>query len=55
MDREKVIGIPILVVGMVLVWVLAGATVNDGACAFVTTHPPIVRVVEQFLMLCWLV
>ena len=55
MDLEKVIGIPIFVMGMILAWVIGAATVNDGACAVVTTHPAVFRVVEEFLMLCWLV
>ena len=52
---EKAIGIPILIMGMTLAWVLAAATVNDPACAAVANHIPAIRAVERFLMLCWAV
>lgn len=49
------IGISILITAGVSVSLLTAATVNDPACAAVAGHIPIVRAVEQFLMLCWLV
>ena len=51
----NIIGISILITLGVSVSLLTAATVNDPACAAVATHPPLFRVVEQFLMLCWLV
>lgn len=49
------IGISLLITAGVSVSLLTAATVNDGACAAVAGHIPVVRAVEQFLMLCWLV
>ena len=51
----NIIGVSFFTLAMFVAWFLAAVMANDGACTFVTTHPPVVRVVEQFLMLCWLV
>lgn len=51
----NIIGIPLMVLVVLSISVLAAATVNDGACAAVAAHPTVIRAIEQFLMLCWLV
>lgn len=51
----NIIGVSFFTLAMLFALFLGASMANDGACAFVTTHPPIVRAVEQFLMLCWLV
>lgn len=51
----NIISIPILITLAVAVLVLGTAMVNDPACAAVATHPTVIRAIEQFLMLCWLV
>ena len=50
-----IFGIPIAIITFPLVYVIAAAIANDGACDATAGHIPVVRALEQLVLLCWLV